>query len=239
MRASKTLSLLLSLIFLFPLTGAARSVDQHYAKQHRAMHWIVTEDDHDAYGCTATAIGPHALVTAEHCDMKAVDEDGTPQDGSPILFFVDPLGKPDYLTAKTPYKIQAKAFDGRDHMILFVSGPAFKDIVPWTTMEPSQGETVAWFGNPAGIRDMFREGYVMGVQSAPVPFHMKEQPLFLVAAGAVPGDSGSLVFDEKTGKIVGIVTYGVNDGQFMGMFALRFDASQILAAQLYDGREVE
>lgn len=228
MRALKTLCLLLTLNLALPLSGASRDVSKRYAKLHKAEHWIVTETINDAAGCTATAVGPHALLTAEHCDMK--DAQGV------VLFFVDPMEKPDFLTSQTPYKIKAKIFDGSDHMILLLSGPAFKDVAPVQVSVPYQGEKVAWFGNPGGVRDMFREGYVMGVQSAPAPFQTKEQPLWTVAASAIPGDSGSFVFDEKTGDLVGIVTYGINGGEFMGMFVPHFTPAQLATAETYNGR---
>lgn len=230
MARSKTLSLLLTFLLLtLPLSGASRNVSRRFKREHRAMHWIVTENRSDAAGCTATAIGPHALLTAQHCDL--------PSDGSPVIFLVDPIKEPDYLIDRTNYWITGKVFDGSDHMILLVSGPAFADIVPYDVAPPRQGEMVAWFGNPLGIRDQFREGYVSGATDAPVPFQSKDKPqsMWRVAAGSLPGDSGSLVFDEKTQQIVGIVTYSINDGTFMGMFVPHFSASQILSAQLYDG----
>src|SRR6185437_16536017 len=98
---------------------------------------------------------------------------------------------------------------------------------------PQQGENILWWGNPGGIRDQLREGYVMGVQPAPVPEQQYQQPMWMVDAPAIPGDSGSAVLDANTGAIVGVVTYGINDGEFMGFFPMHFSAAQMAAAEAW------
>lgn len=202
------------------------------------MHWIVTENDEKAAGCTAYAIAPHALLTAEHCDLKDVDEDGNPLDDSPHKLFIDRDGKPNY-AEWTPYQIVGKEFDGSDHMILLVSGPAFRNVInydPATYQPPVQGEHVMTWGNPEGIRDEYREGYVMGVlHSTPVPFQKEAQDCWLVDERAMPGDSGSAIFDATDGHIVAIVTYGIADGMFTGAFALHFTPGQVSVAKAFKG----
>lgn len=228
MRAVKIFSLLLILTFCGAAVGDAPTADNRFPQVHKAEHWIVIGDDKEAGGCTATAIGPHALLTAQHCDVDAPD-------GSEIKIFVDVDGKPRYSTP-TPYAIVAKKFDGSDHMILLLSGPTFQDVMPYVTAPPLQGESVLWWGNPAGVRDMLREGYVMGASPAPVPPSGADiQTLWYVDAPSIPGDSGSAVVDATDGHLVCIVTFGINDGEFMGCFALRFTPDQIAAAQAFGG----
>lgn len=236
MRVSRLLSVLLLLISFAPAWGHAPVVSPAVVPAHKAEHWIVTEDDQDAGGCTATAIAPHALLTAEHCDLKPFDEDGLPRDGSPVKLFVDRTGKPNYFEW-TPYQIVGKLYDGSDHMILLVSGPAFKNIMPYgAPMAPYQGEHILWWGNPAGIRDQLREGYIMGSQQdQPVPFQKQGQQMWMADAPAIPGDSGSAIIDATDGHLVGIVTYGINDGEFVGFFTLHFTPGQLAVAENYGG----
>src|SRR4051812_16886486 len=61
--------------------------------------------------CSATAIGPHALLTAEHC----IEDE-------PAMLNVD--------LSTVNYQIVADNRDNRDHVILIVDGPAFKYIAP-------------------------------------------------------------------------------------------------------------
>ena len=227
MRALKTCSALLLLIFCLPLWGDAPNVIPTLLSFHRAEHWIVIENDKDAGGCTATAIGPHALLTAQHC--LVADED---LDGSPIKLFVDWDGKPPYMNF-TPYTIMRVELDGSDHAILLLSGPRFKDVAPYATETPLQSMSVIFWGNPAGVRDQLREGYVMGSAAQPVPEQKAAQQMWYLATPCVGGDSGSAVLDVDTGAIVGLVTYGVNGGEFAGIFALHFTSDQIVKAQQY------
>lgn len=221
MRASKILSLLLTLTFCVTLWGSVPEASLRWATAHRAMHWIVTRDVKQGAGCTATAIAPHALLTAEHCNLK---------DSPGAKLFLD-RAAPLYDEA-TQYRITGKLFDGSDHMILLVSGPAFTDVLPYNPEDPQQAENVVWWGNPGGTPDQLREGYVMGNEPAPVPEQNYAQRMWIVDAVAIPGDSGSAVIDAEDGRIVGIVTYGIS-GQFMGMFELHFTAGQIAQAQAY------
>lgn len=222
MRASKIASLLLTLTFLLPAWGSVPEAAARWDVAHRAMHWIVTRDLKDAKGCTATAIAPHALLTAEHCDLK---------DSPGAKLFID-TGDPMYSEA-TQYRITAKIFDGSDHMILLVSGPAFNAVLPYELEEPQQAEDVIWWGNPAGIPDQLREGYVMGQMPGVPPFQKAAQRMWLVGAPAIPGDSGSAVIDANTGHLVGVVTYAINGGELMGMFELHFTPGQIAQAKTY------
>ena len=222
MRVLRTLSVLLLLTFCANLWGSVPEAAVRWAAAHRAMHWIVTETLKDGAGCTATAIAPHALLTAEHCDLK---------DAPGAKLFID-RDVPKYAEA-TQYRITGKIYDGSDHMILLVSGPSFNDTIKYAPQDPEQSENVLWWGNPGGIHDQLREGYVMGQMPEPAPSQKELQRLWLVAAPAIPGDSGSAVIDATDGHLVGVVTYSINDGEFMGMFELHFTAGQIATAEAY------
>lgn len=223
----RSLPVLLLLCLCAPMWGSA-AAGARFPQLHAARHWIVMENASEAAGCTAYAIGPHALLTAEHCKVD--------DDGSPVLLFVDPPDRPEYVRARGPWRfIYAREFDGSDHMILLVSGPAFKDVMPYTVAAPRPGERVFTWGDPDGLQDQYREGYIMGVTPEAVPFRDKPQPCWLVDMPVAGGDSGSAVFDADTGDIVGLVTYGVNGGMFSGVFDLHFSPAQIALAQEFRG----
>jgi trypsin len=200
-------------------------------EQHQSMHEIVmtfTDADgkHGAL-CTAYAVGPHTLMTAEHCDVKSDS------------VFVDPISLHEIRENKiSPIKIVDREFDGQDHMLLDLDGINFAHTVEVRGYSangprlPIQGEHIHWWGNPGGMRDQYREGIVTGVipwnanDDSPEGQHIEGPSLFLVQAAVIGGDSGSAVFGDD-GRVVGIVTFGIDDGQIMGMFPVQFTPSQI------------
>jgi len=52
----------------------------------------------------------------------------------------------------------------------------------------------------------------------------------MVVGPGQPGDSGSVLFDSKTGRVIGIITYGFSDGLFMGVFPIQFTQAQVVQA---------
>lgn len=88
--------------------------------------------------CSGTAIGPHALLGAEHCftgaKLKKID-------GHPV-------------------KVKKIIRDHADHVIVIVA-QRFKH---WSLRArmPSQGSPVYIDGNPGNLRDIYRHGYVAG-----------------------------------------------------------------------------
>jgi S1-C subfamily serine protease len=51
-----------------------------------------------------------------------------------------------------------------------------------------------------------------------------------VQESVIGGDSGSAVYSQVDGQLIGIVTYGFDSGQFMGMFPIQFTGEQIEAS---------
>jgi S1-C subfamily serine protease len=126
--------------------------------------------------CSGTAIASDVILTAEHCldgTLKTVD-------GHPVR--VTGLGK-------------SKA---RDMATIRVSGLRFES---WATMgrPAKQGDRVRWFGNPLGMPDMFRVGYVSRAGRGQL----------IVDATICKGDSGSGLFNDA-GRLVGVVS-AMND----------------------------
>ena len=197
--------------------------------QHKAQHLIVMvnrdEDGHVIGGglCSATAIGPHTLLTAQHCN----DEYATGVYIDAPLELIRP-GK------VMSYKIISRTFDGQDHMLLDVSGITFKNTIVLTdhVRLPRQSERTYEWGCPAGIRDQYREGVVTG--SMPNPDDNPEVNatgrIYIIEEPVVGGDSGSAIFSAEDGQLIGVLTYGLQDGKFAGMYAVVFTQAQITAS---------
>ena len=225
------LSLLLSFAVLsssvaFPLSR--KKLNKLQAEQHKAMHEIVMVL-RDADGniveaglCTAYAVGPHTLMTAEHCNEPTATG-----------VYIDPISREEIkLGHVASYTILDREFDHQDHMLLDVSGVYFKDTIYLSpnVRLPKQGEKTYSWGNPHGYRDQYREGLVTGsMPSADIgdtDVDAKGPLLYLVQTTVIGGDSGSSVFGED-GQLIGIVTYGINGGTLMGMFPIQFSGAQI------------
>lgn len=151
--------------------------------------------------CSGTYIGRDLVLTASHCS-----EGGPLQkvSGVPCQQVGEPIN------------------DGSDHAIIRVTCKRNR----WSTLGGSlyQGEEVHWWGNPGGLSDMFRRGYVMGT----------EQGWFLIDARVNFGDSGSGIFD-RHGHIVSTVsTLFIMGENFRGMGAkpLRFTREQLASVGL-------
>jgi hypothetical protein len=190
------------------------------AQQHKATITIVMSDKDDARsaGCSATAIAPHVILTAEHCNVK---------DGR---LYLNQNDKP----FENGLKITEKYFDHNDHMLMVVPGVEFKHFVVYNAAKirsAKQGEHVYLWGNPALMMDQYREGYVSGTMH----FSNKELGNQINASGnftmlAVPvvgGDSGSAVFSADDGQLVGITTWSIFNGKFLGSYPLQFTQEQI------------
>lgn len=123
--------------------------------------------------CSGTAISADTIITAQHC-LKL----------GGALVAVDGL----------PVKVRGIGKDKRDTLTLRVTGITF---AYWARMGPAltQGAQVRWWGSPAGMTDIYREGYVARVLTNEV----------LIDAIAFGGDSGSGIFDSQ-GRLIGVLT---------------------------------
>ena len=217
----KTLATLLLLLAL--LSPSLASEKDALTLQRRAMHEIFLGDDKKLGECTATAISPHALLTADHCINDLEDE---------WKQWVDPPDTP-HRSDTSPYSVERVEEDGADHVILLVTGPMFTATVPYSAALPVIGEQVHWVGCPDGLRGLYREGAVVGPLAAQADADIM-QPVWVVQAPAIPGDSGSAVWDED-GHLVGIVSYTM-PGAMMGMYRMQFSDEQIAAANSFGGK---
>jgi hypothetical protein len=160
------------------------------AKSSHRLSFINTEGENQDY-CTGTAIGPHAILTALHCDENA-----------------------QYLQVRIDYSfyrytIQTGVVDGRDHLILLLDGPAFTNIDSYVTRAPKQGEPVYIYGNGhAQFPAPLKVGFVTN-EYDPSDVNAATQ-LFYVSLPIIPGDSGAAIYGAD-GAILGIVTYRISD----------------------------
>jgi hypothetical protein len=142
--------------------------------------------------CTATAVGPHALLTATHCD-----ED-------------DKVKKIKLDLAVQEFNILAKTTDGRDHVIYIIDGPAFKNFI---LLQPGEhtarpAEHVHIYGGGGGAYPLpYKEGIqTHAVQDTSEVDHAEGLNFYTIPA--IPGDSGSAIFGSD-GRIIAVTTYKV------------------------------
>lgn len=204
------MSLLLSLS-LVATACAAHMPKQLLTTTHRTeMHAVVVDEllglpvERGAI-CSATAIGPHALLTANHCDLGATT---VSVDGNPAA-------------------ITERITDGYDHMIFMVN-ITFGSWAKFGKM-PKVGDEVWLRGNPDGLNQLVRHGIYSGII-----FEQSENMLRAISMFDINGwhgDSGSAIFD-KHGKIIAVTSYGFSDGGFdmIGTLSLHFTKAQLLKA---------
>lgn len=125
-----------------------------------------------------------------------------------------------------------KIFDAYDGMILVYGGWDFKDVVPLDPAydPPAQGEALYMFGNPAGLRDMYREGVLAGVTLLEGDDVAPGSLIFVGTMNIQGGDSGSSIYGAD-GRRVGVVTWGIFGGKYTGFYPLGFTAEQIREAE--------
>lgn len=91
----------------------------------------------DGSACSATAIAPQTLLTAEHClGSTLVKIDGTPA------------------------RVVWTAVDGKDHALIGVDRKFGSSVTGFET--PAKGVAVVMVGNPGGHAALFRAGHVAG-----------------------------------------------------------------------------
>lgn len=188
------------------------------AAAHKTTHLLETGDITGGGHCSATAIGPHALLTASHCEAPS---DVIGIDGEEYKLLAPPIR------------------DKFDHSIFYVNAT----FTEWATIatEPVQvGDDIFLFGNPGKWDDIFRKGYVAALSSTP------SQPVAYDFNG-FPGDSGSGIFNAQ-GQLVGVCSVGLMQGKpgsawptmkLMGGWVFQFTPEQIKAALDYQPKPSE
>jgi V8-like Glu-specific endopeptidase len=169
--------------------------------------------------CSATAIGPHALITATHCEQ--------PTDS------IDIQGFPD-----SEVTVVSRIRDEQDHTILLLKGIEFKDFANINeTYSLQQGDEVFMFGNPGNWANIFRKGYYAGRTNEGSPFN-KEPDELLFDINIGHGDSGAALFNSN-GDIVALVTGIIPDSdranalQLSFAFPLGFTPSDLTKAKTF------
>lgn len=162
-----------------------------------ALH--ITIDDSS---CSATVVGPHAILSAAHC-----------------------FDWPYHLTIYgQPVAVKSAMLDGNDHIILIVESVTFSRWVERGNL-PKMGESVTILGNPGDMTQQFRHGYVAGQMASPRGLaDMFDLRIWF-------GDSGAGIFDSHN-DLVGVVSfiYTQDDGHsqlaMAGAFPLAFTDAQ-------------
>lgn len=166
--------------------------------------------------CSATAIGPHAFLTAQHCDER----------GKAKQVRID--------LATEKHDLIAATTDNRDHIIFLVDGTPFTNLV-----DVHQLQVLGGVGRDVVLYGDGDEVY------PPMPKYGKitncDDPSDIDAASGIlcttihpiEGDSGSAIYNAE-GEIVGLLTYGAPDGSSVG-FALNFTADQLATAKTFNG----
>lgn len=232
-------------VLFLSLPGLSRNSSPVISKVHNTTHKIHSDSlpggPSNGGSCSATAVGPHALLTATHCltasDTIQVDDKEAIVDS----IISDPV----------------------DHSIYLLSGIEFKEYADVAEgVQLSQGEHFFMFGNPGDLTDIYREGYVAGFNDKdgdddsafpdifrflPNIFsfnrnkandkpHRNKPHIILFDFAGFFGDSGSALFDDD-GRIVAITSFvhqqasmGYHN-QFMGGYELRLTHAQLEEAR--------
>jgi V8-like Glu-specific endopeptidase len=165
------------------------AVEQQHATTHRiAVFDLLKGDnwDQEVGHCSGTVVGPHAILTAQHCFMDS------------NLIRLD--------AEKDPIKIVAAIIDGNDHVIYLVDR-TFKTWASINERTLIANESVHVWGSPGDNTDVYRSGYFVKystMKDLDPALTVQFENFILPTFG---GDSGSGVFDEN-GSIVAVTSMG-------------------------------
>lgn len=165
-------------------------VQTDFEKQHVNTHRLFIYDMSGPAGfkvaeggCSGTIVGPHAILTAQHCflntNLVRLDEE------------------------IQPTVISSALLDGNDHVIYTVN----RTFEQWSGMDENVltvGTKVHYWGNP-GQPSVYGEGYLK--ELAPFP---DLDPTFVFqhfTMRVLHGDSGSGLFNDA-GQIVAVISMG-------------------------------
>lgn len=180
----------LAILGLMACMAVSMGASRHSLPQHEATGRLEFTDG----GCSGTYIAADQVLTADHCfeggALKSIS--GVPCE-----------------------QIGERLRDGNDHAIMRVSCKR----KAWASVRGAMyaGLDVHLWGNPAGLIDIYRKGYVSG--------ELDGWTLTMIPVNR--GDSGSGVFD-SSGHVVGVVSTLMTDGvlSFMGSKPFAFTREQ-------------
>jgi V8-like Glu-specific endopeptidase len=146
------------------------------------VHHIETKTVMGVGTCTATAIGPNAILTASHCedasDTVYIDGDKAKIVGAPIR-------------------------DGADHSIyLLQMSKPFEKFATISFNPPKVGDFACMIGNPGDLKGFYRSGQFAGSMTD----DDTGKSVWMFNFFAAPGDSGAGVFD-NTGSLYAVISY--------------------------------
>lgn len=138
--------------------------------------------------CSATAIGPHAILTATHCEQTT------------DVINIRGIEK--------PANILGRVRDSFDHSILYVDA-TFEDYATVLTGAPlTPGTDVFVWGSPSNWYQLLRKGYIAGIDrdnGALSFFNISRPDIYLFDFQAYPGDSGAAIYNND-GQIVAVIS---------------------------------
>ncbi len=166
----------------------AFSISPAIDKAHKASYQIRQVTISDGARCSATAIGPHALLTATHCELPTDD-----------LYIRGEEG---------PFTVIARIRDGQDHSILLLKGITFADFVEVDQKSLRVTDDIFTIGNPGIWQDIYQKGYVAGLivdRSLEAAMGAGEPTKILIDIQAYPGESGAGIFN-TSGVLVAVLS---------------------------------
>lgn len=168
-------SVLLLFTSLSPLSHQdSRKIEE---RAHGAAYHIAQMVVSNRKICSATAVGPHALLTAAHCELPT-DE-----------LYIE--GQQEAVT------IVNRIRDGADHTIYLIAGIEFPSYATITVKpELHIGDDVFLWGNPGDWQDILRRGYIAGEESGNIVYSFR----------ADHGDSGAAIFDSH-GDVIEVLSF--------------------------------
>jgi hypothetical protein len=206
-----------ALLLLFsPASDSSRHVREEYVNAYNATFDITQVNKKESSDCTSTAIGPQALLTATHCELPSND-----------LVVVD-----------RPAVIVDRIRDNNDHTIYLVDFPDGKDGFPVVAKIDQnkilRTEEAFIFGSPGSFSYVFRKGVFSGITHVPM-----EGVMMLFDMQTYNGDSGSGIFRDDDGTLVGVVSAAIGEAednariQFMVAYPMHFMPEDLKRAQEY------
>ena len=220
----KFLLFLAILCISLPVFGQSPAI----VKAHKASYQIGQVTLSDKSVCSATAIGPHALLTATHCELP-----------SEALYIRDAEG--------SPAEVVARIRDGQDHTILLLKGVTFADYVTVDQKAIHVTDDIFTIGNPGGWKDIYQKGYVAGLEldeSVEAALGGGSPAKVLIDIQAFPGESGAGIFNTD-GVLIDVLSgdeMQKNDGVSMDLgvaYLLGFKPEELARAKTFSAEPPE